>query len=266
MAFWIALAVLLVALAAGITFVVVRGLRLWRDMKRTSALLGGEVDRVSESSREIEHHLAQAEAASARLAAATDSAQHVPLATGRPTRRGSRGACAAAPNVLVRSRPVRVGAVDLGTNSTRLLIADVEDGTVDEVVRRLAITRLGEGVDERHELHPDAIHRVHDVLDGYAREAAHHGSGPVLAIATSAVRDASNGPGFLEGLRERYGWEVRLLDGAAEAAMMFAASRRIAPSTPTRSWSTSAEARRSCSSGALTACPSRRASRPDACG
>lgn len=116
---------------------------------------------------------------------------------------------------------MRVGAVDLGTNSTRLLIADVEDGNVKEIVRRLAITRLGQGVDERHELHPDAIHRVQDVLDGYAREAAQQGSERVLAIATSAVRDASNGSGFLEGLRERYGWEVRLLDGAAEAATMF---------------------------------------------
>jgi hypothetical protein len=72
MAFWIALAVLLLAVVGGIAFVVVRGLRLWRDMKRASALLGGEVDRISESSRQIEVHLAQADAASARLNAATD--------------------------------------------------------------------------------------------------------------------------------------------------------------------------------------------------
>ena len=67
---------------------------------------------------------------------------------------------------------MRVGAVDLGTNSTRLLVADVEDGRVTEVVRRLAITRLGEGVDESNELLPAAIARVLAVLDGYAAEAA----------------------------------------------------------------------------------------------
>ncbi len=116
---------------------------------------------------------------------------------------------------------MRVGAVDLGTNSTRLLVADVEDGHVGEVVRRLAITRLGEGVDEHAELSPAAIARVHAVLDGYAREAAELGAAPVLAVATSAVRDAANGPAFLDGLGERYGWMTRLLDGGEEAETTF---------------------------------------------
>ncbi len=116
---------------------------------------------------------------------------------------------------------MRVGAVDLGTNSTRLLVADVEDGHVMEVVRRLAITRLGEGVDVSHELLPAPIARVHAVLEGYAREAADLGAERVLAVATSAVRDASNGRDFLEGLGRRYGWWTRLLDGEQEAAMTF---------------------------------------------
>jgi len=116
---------------------------------------------------------------------------------------------------------MRVGAVDLGTNSTRLLVADIEDGRVAEVVRRLAITRLGEGVDVNHELLPAPIARVHAVLDGFAREAAELGSEHVLAVATSAVRDASNGPAFLRGLGERYGWATRLLDGAEEAETTF---------------------------------------------
>ena len=116
---------------------------------------------------------------------------------------------------------MRVGAVDLGTNSTRLLVADVVDGRITEVVRLLAITRLGEGVDESHELLPAAIARVHAVLDGYAAEAAALGAERVLAVATSAVRDASNGPGFLRGLGERYGWATRLLDGEAEAETTF---------------------------------------------
>ncbi len=116
---------------------------------------------------------------------------------------------------------MRVGAVDLGTNSTRLLVADVEDGRVTEVVRRLAITRLGEGVDESHELRPAAIARVHAVLAGYAAEAAALGAERVLAVATSAVRDAANGPGFLRDLGERHGWATRLLDGEAEAETTF---------------------------------------------
>ena len=67
---------------------------------------------------------------------------------------------------------MRVAAIDLGTNSTRLLVADVDGGRITEVVRRLAITRLGEGVDVNHELLPAPIARVHAVLDGYALEAA----------------------------------------------------------------------------------------------
>jgi exopolyphosphatase / guanosine-5'-triphosphate,3'-diphosphate pyrophosphatase len=64
---------------------------------------------------------------------------------------------------------VRVAAVDLGTNSTRLLVADA-NGTLEEVVRRLRITRLGEGVDERHKLLPLPIARVRNVLSEYRRE------------------------------------------------------------------------------------------------
>jgi exopolyphosphatase / guanosine-5'-triphosphate,3'-diphosphate pyrophosphatase len=117
---------------------------------------------------------------------------------------------------------MRVGAVDLGTNSTRLLVAEVDDGGVTEVVRRLAITRLGEGVDETHELAPAAIGRVHAVLDGYAREATDLGAERVLAVATSAVRDARNGTAFLDDLHARYGWTTRLLSGEEEAATTFA--------------------------------------------
>lgn len=116
---------------------------------------------------------------------------------------------------------MRVAAIDLGTNSTRLLVADVEDGRITEVVRRLAITRLGEGVDVNHELLPAPIARVHAALDGYAHEASKLGAERVLAVATSAVRDASNGCAFLDDLGERYGWETRLLDGEQEAAMTF---------------------------------------------
>jgi len=116
---------------------------------------------------------------------------------------------------------MRVGAVDLGTNSTRLLVAEVDDGRVTEIVRRLTITRLGQGVDEQRELLPVAIGRVHAALEGYAAEATALGAERVLAVATSAVRDATNGPWFLQKLGARYGWVTSLLDGEAEARMTF---------------------------------------------
>jgi exopolyphosphatase / guanosine-5'-triphosphate,3'-diphosphate pyrophosphatase len=116
---------------------------------------------------------------------------------------------------------VRVGAVDLGTNSTRLLVADVDTGRLAEVVRRLAITRLGEGVDAQHVLLPTAIARVHAVLEDYAREASALGAERVLAVATSAVRDAANGQHFLTGLHEQFGFDTALLSGREEAEATF---------------------------------------------
>ena len=83
----------------------------------------------------------------------------------------------------------RVGAVDLGTNSTRLLVADVADGSLAAVERRLAITRLGEGVDGRRRLLPVPIARVRNVLSEYRRVADALGAERVLAVATSAVRN-----------------------------------------------------------------------------
>ena len=116
---------------------------------------------------------------------------------------------------------MRVAAIDLGTNSTRLLVADVEDGRVDEVVRLLEITRLGEGVDERRLLQPEPVARVHRVLDGYRAQADALGAERVLAAATSAVRDAANGAEFLAEIERRYGFRTRLLDGREEAETTF---------------------------------------------
>jgi exopolyphosphatase / guanosine-5'-triphosphate,3'-diphosphate pyrophosphatase len=128
----------------------------------------------------------------------------------------------------------RVAAVDLGTNSTRLLVADVDSERVDEVVRRLAITRLGEGVDERRKLLPVPIARVRNTLSDYRREAEGLGATRVLAIATSAVRDAENGEAFLGEIEWSYGFATRLLDGSEEAALMLrgvSAGRAVAPGT-----------------------------------
>ena len=116
---------------------------------------------------------------------------------------------------------MRVAAVDLGTNSTRMLVADVTDGRVDEVVRRLRITRLGEGVDERRRLLPLPIARVRNVLTDYRREADELGAQRVLAVATSAVRDAENGEAFLGEIEWSYGFDTRLVDGNDEALLTF---------------------------------------------
>jgi exopolyphosphatase / guanosine-5'-triphosphate,3'-diphosphate pyrophosphatase len=114
---------------------------------------------------------------------------------------------------------VRVGAVDLGTNSTRLLVADVEDGAVREAGRGLEITRLGEGVDTRRKLLPVAIARVRNVLSDYRRELERLGAERTLAVATSAVRDAENGEAFLGEIEWSYGFSTRLLSGEEEAAL-----------------------------------------------
>jgi exopolyphosphatase / guanosine-5'-triphosphate,3'-diphosphate pyrophosphatase len=116
---------------------------------------------------------------------------------------------------------MRVAAVDLGTNTTRLLVADVEDGRVDEIARREAITRLGEGVDTRRRLLPTAMARVRNVLVDFRREAEVLGAERVLAVATSAVRDAENGEAFLGEIEWSYGFASRLLDGEQEAELAF---------------------------------------------
>jgi exopolyphosphatase/guanosine-5'-triphosphate,3'-diphosphate pyrophosphatase len=115
----------------------------------------------------------------------------------------------------------RVAVVDLGTNSTRLLVADVEDGRVGELDRRLEITRLGEGVDARRRLLPQAIARVRNVLVDYRRAAEEFGVERTLAFATSSVRDAENGEAFLGEVEWSYGFTTRLLTGHAEALLTF---------------------------------------------
>jgi len=113
----------------------------------------------------------------------------------------------------------RVAAIDLGTNATRMLVADVEDGETVEVLRRTRITRLGEGVDARRRLLPVPIARVRNVLADYRRELESLGAERTLAVATSAVRDAENGEAFLGEVEWSYGFATRLLTGDEEAAM-----------------------------------------------
>jgi exopolyphosphatase/guanosine-5'-triphosphate,3'-diphosphate pyrophosphatase len=114
---------------------------------------------------------------------------------------------------------MRVAAIDLGTNTTRLLVADVSGNEVDEVVRRTRITRLGEGVDARGRLLPLPITRVRNCLTEYRRELESLGAQRVLLVATSAVRDAENGEAFLGEIEWSYGFTTRLLSGDEEAEL-----------------------------------------------
>jgi exopolyphosphatase / guanosine-5'-triphosphate,3'-diphosphate pyrophosphatase len=114
---------------------------------------------------------------------------------------------------------MRVGVVDLGTNSTRLLVADVDGGHVREVARRTAITRLGEGVDSRRRLLPLPVARVRNVLSDYRRELEQLGAERMLAVGTSAVRDSENGEAFLGEIEWSYGFATRLVTGEEEAEL-----------------------------------------------
>ena len=121
---------------------------------------------------------------------------------------------------------MRVGAVDLGTNTTRLLVADVEAGKLEEIHRETRITRLGEGVDARRRLLPVPVARVRNVLADYRQTLESLGAERTLAVATSAVRDAENGEAFLGEVEWSYGFTTRLLDGDEEAELT---RRGVAP-------------------------------------
>jgi exopolyphosphatase/guanosine-5'-triphosphate,3'-diphosphate pyrophosphatase len=124
---------------------------------------------------------------------------------------------------------MRVAAADIGTNSTRLLVAEVAaDGTVDEVERLLEITRLGEGVDASGSLGDVPMGRVTSALERYAARARELGAERALAVATSAVRDAANRDDFLARVAAS-GFEPRLLTGEQEAATTFAGVCSRAP-------------------------------------
>jgi exopolyphosphatase/guanosine-5'-triphosphate,3'-diphosphate pyrophosphatase len=115
---------------------------------------------------------------------------------------------------------MRVAVVDIGTNSTRLLIADV-DGRVKEVVRRAVVTWLGEGVDRTGRLGDAPQARTFEVLDAYRETIDAHGCDRRVAVMTSAVRDAGNGAAFADRVRRDYGLEGRTLTGDEEARLTF---------------------------------------------
>ncbi|WP_030451957.1 Ppx/GppA phosphatase family protein [Herbidospora cretacea] len=115
----------------------------------------------------------------------------------------------------------RVAAIDCGTNSVRLLIADVEGDTLTDVTRRMEIVRLGQGVDKTGMLAPEALERTFAAMRGYASEILDEGAVKTRVVATSATRDAGNRNVFVDGVRAIFGVEPEVVTGAAEAALSF---------------------------------------------
>jgi exopolyphosphatase / guanosine-5'-triphosphate,3'-diphosphate pyrophosphatase len=116
---------------------------------------------------------------------------------------------------------VRVAVVDIGTNSTRLLISDVEGTGVTEIERRTTVTNMGRGVDHTGMICSDAVDDVCTVIADYKSRYEEMGAERVMAIATSAVRDAVNGEAFIAELRERFDLDARLLTGEEEANLTY---------------------------------------------
>jgi exopolyphosphatase / guanosine-5'-triphosphate,3'-diphosphate pyrophosphatase len=126
---------------------------------------------------------------------------------------------------------MRVAIVDIGTNSTRLLIADVRDGRIAaELDRQTNVTRLGAGVDASGELREDAIERVLAVVGDYRARIDALGAVP-HAILTSAVRDAANGREFADRLTGRYDLDARILSGDEEARLTYLGATSDRPAT-----------------------------------
>jgi len=117
---------------------------------------------------------------------------------------------------------MRVAAIDCGTNSIRLLIADIDGSNFREVVRDMEIVRLGQGVDQTGQFHPDAIARTLAAVDKFAAEIAKRGVEKIRFCATSATRDATNRHLFVDGVRQRLGIELEVISGDEEAALSFA--------------------------------------------
>lgn len=128
----------------------------------------------------------------------------------------------------------RVAVIDIGSNSTRLLVADVAAGRVTEIERQSRVTRLARGVDLAGQLSAEAIEAACGAIDDYVSAYREAGAERLEAIATSAVRDASNGDAFVAELRERFAISARVLDGDEEARLTYlGATSEQPPAAPT---------------------------------
>jgi exopolyphosphatase/guanosine-5'-triphosphate,3'-diphosphate pyrophosphatase len=127
------------------------------------------------------------------------------------------------------AEPQRIAVVDLGTNSTRLLVADVADGRVESLERRTEVTRLGDGVDSAGRLSAEATARVFETVASFRQAIDAHGAERAVAVATSAVREAKNGDEFLRELAERFAIDARTISGDEEARLSFLGATSARP-------------------------------------
>jgi exopolyphosphatase / guanosine-5'-triphosphate,3'-diphosphate pyrophosphatase len=133
------------------------------------------------------------------------------------------------------STSTRVAAIDCGTNSVRLLIADIAGDELTDLERRMEIVRLGQGVDETGRLAPEALDRTFTAMRGYAKLIAGHETDRVRVVATSATRDAANRDDFAQGVVEIFGVEPEVISGDEEAQLSFAgATKELAALRPMR--------------------------------
>ncbi len=124
---------------------------------------------------------------------------------------------------------MRVAAIDCGTNSIRLLIADIDGANFREVSREMEIVRLGQGVDQTGQFHPDAIVRTLSTVDLFATQIKRRGVEKIRFCATSATRDATNRDLFLNGVHERLGIFPEVISGTEEATLSFQGAVRELP-------------------------------------
>lgn len=129
---------------------------------------------------------------------------------------------------------MRVAAIDIGTNSTRMLVADLRDDEIEELARHSNVTRLGDKVDETGRLDAAACERVLAVLRDYRREIDELGAGEIHAIATSAVRDTANGHEFSERIAAETGIAARVIGGDEEAQLTFAGANHRGLAAPSQ--------------------------------
>lgn len=128
----------------------------------------------------------------------------------------------------------RVAAIDCGTNSIRLLIADVDDGggCLRDITRQMEVVRLGQGVDRTGRLDPGALVRTLAVADRYAQLCQQHHVEAIRFVATSATRDAANREEFFTGVRTRFGVDAEVISGSEEAALSFAGATSVLADEP----------------------------------
>jgi exopolyphosphatase/guanosine-5'-triphosphate,3'-diphosphate pyrophosphatase len=116
---------------------------------------------------------------------------------------------------------MRRAVIDIGTNTVKLLIADVHHGLILPVVSKDVTTRLGEGLHRGRQLSPAAVARTVEAVAGYVADAREHAVAGIRALATSAVRDATNRDAFVAAVRDRCGLPVEVISGDQEAALIF---------------------------------------------